>query len=299
MDGILLVDKPTGCTSHDVVHRARKLLNTKNIGHAGTLDPLASGLMVLLVGQGTKLSHHLLTGDKGYEVGIRFGIETDSLDITGRVLRQRETSVGEDAVRTAVSGLQGEIELPVPSFSAVKYKGKRLYKYARKDEEVPQIVRRWRFYKIEVLSFSEDRCSVRIFCSKGGYIRSWVQRLGEVLGCGACVESLRRVWSDPFELDGAVQLDRLDSAEKDMKLISLSQALPHWAKIEVEGFDEKLLLNGQVTASVKEKIFQLRAASGQDSVEFKAVSMREDRLLALLTVSQWPNVEISRVFPRI
>src|SRR5258708_717792 len=134
--GLLLVHKSSGMTSHDVVARARRILRTREIGHAGTLDPLASGLMVLLVGRATKLSDYILNGDKAYQAVVQFGVITDSMDITGQVLTEKPVTFSEAEMLAAIEKLRGEIELEVPKYSAIKVEGRKLYEYARKDQEV-------------------------------------------------------------------------------------------------------------------------------------------------------------------
>ncbi|MEK7358385.1 MAG: tRNA pseudouridine(55) synthase TruB, partial [Bdellovibrionota bacterium] len=150
MNGLLLIDKPVGITSHDVVGRARRILGMRGIGHAGTLDPLASGLLVLLIGEATKVSDYILNGDKSYELKARLGITTDSMDMTGIVTREAAVTATSDEVRSAALALQGKLTLKVPVHSAVKVDGKKLYEYAHKGE-TPDVVpdREMSFYDIE------------------------------------------------------------------------------------------------------------------------------------------------------
>ncbi|RYZ77522.1 MAG: tRNA pseudouridine(55) synthase TruB, partial [Proteobacteria bacterium] len=214
LNGVLLVDKPVGMTSHDVVARARRILGTKGIGHAGTLDPLASGLLLLLIGEGTKVSDYLLNGDKTYELNCKLGVATDSMDITGEVLREQPVTSSLEEIKAAVAKLQGTLTLKVPLHSAVKVDGKKLYEYAHKGQTPePNIIpdREMTFYDVQLIETTMASASpsgstnviVRMSCSKGSFIRAWANNLGEDLGCGGTVEGLRRVASNPFTVANA------------------------------------------------------------------------------------------------
>ena len=180
MNGLFLVDKPSGMTSHDVVARMRRLLATKAVGHAGTLDPLATGLLVILVGQATKLSQFILNGDKSYRVRVKFGVITDTDDITGEIVRETSSPDWTEAqLKQAVKDLTGSLELPVPIYSAIKVKGKKLYEQARKKQEVEAPLRKMDFKACELVEWGESWADAFIHCSKGSYIRSWSRALGE------------------------------------------------------------------------------------------------------------------------
>jgi tRNA pseudouridine55 synthase len=211
MNGLLLIDKPTGLTSHDVVYRVRRTLGMRGIGHAGTLDPLASGLLILLVGEATKVSDYLLNGDKGYEFKVRLGIKTDSMDITGKILSESPVDLSEEKIRAAALSLQGEIALQVPVHSAVKVDGKKLYEFAHKGE-IPDHVptRSMTFYDVQVVEVTPNSALIRMRCSKGSFVRAWANHLGEVLGCGGTVETLRRNFSQPFDSSQAITLEQLE-----------------------------------------------------------------------------------------
>ncbi len=285
--GLLLIDKPTGCSSHDVVAKVRRILGTKAVGHAGTLDPIASGLLVLLIGEGTKLSNYILNGDKGYEVKIRLGVVTDTLDRDGHVLRESPVTSSETEIRKVVESLTGALNLLVPKYSAVKIEGKTLYKEARQGREVEQPTREMKFYDIEVLEVASPYLRVRLKCSKGGYIRAWSDELGAKLGCGATVDQLRRVWSSPYEIETATSLEEL--AVQPLKSLSaavpMASTLGHWPSIFVEGKDQTLLRNGQLSHGLKGRLRVFyRTHSGEVCPGVKVLDKdpQNRKLLALL-----------------
>lgn len=186
VNGICLVNKPSGITSHDVVYKARKIFKTKAIGHTGTLDPLATGLLILTIENANKLSNYLMDGEKGYEAQIKIGVETDTFDRTGKIVAEKDFStITNDKIKKEILNLQGLLKLRVPSFSAIKVDGKKLYEMARKNEEVPVVEREMNFHSVEIVSLELPFVTVRFKCSKGAYVRSWIQELGQRLGVGA------------------------------------------------------------------------------------------------------------------
>lgn len=298
--GILLVDKPGGMTSHDVVGACRRLLGRKDIGHAGTLDPMATGLLVVLVGKATKLSDYILNGDKAYETTVRLGLETDTDDITGEVTQEwSDFQVTPEQVRQAVSELSGTLELSVPIYSAIKVKGKKLYEKARKGEDFEPPKRQMTFENVEILGFEDQRVSVRFQCSKGSYVRAWGKALGQKLQCGGTLESLRRVRSVPYDVNSAVSLQQVE--EQDLQelpgWIPLRQTLPTWPLVKVEGHDEKLLMNGQISRKL-ERFLELEYASVPASEGVKVVSKRSGELISLLSQVAPLKFKIKRVFPQ-
>ncbi len=297
MNGVLLVDKETGMTSHDVVAKARRLLGIKSIGHAGTLDPLASGLLLLLVGEATKISDYLLTGDKGYEVSVRLGVRTDSMDITGTVLEERELlDLSEAQIRAAALSVAGTVELAVPMHSAVKVNGKKLYESAHRGEIPPEIpIRPMTFYDVEWVGLNGSDFTVRIRCSKGSFIRAWANHVGQLLGCGGTVTVLRRIMSAPFEISAARQLGNIDPLNLGSEWVPLADALPHLGKIEIEGFDASLLRNGQLSKGVQAEL--LRGIQiGIDLKPMRVIHREDRKLLALLAAEPGEFYKIRRVF---
>lgn len=334
MNGVLLVDKDTGLTSHDVVAKARRLLGTKSIGHAGTLDPMASGLLLLLVGEATKVSDYLLTGDKGYEVTVRLGVRTDSMDITGQVLEQTpleklllEKSFSEEKIKSAALSASGTLELKVPMHSAVKVNGKKLYESAHKGEVPPEIpVRAMSFYDLEWLGSarvpSENvtdvdgrtvllnegiEFTVRLRCSKGSFIRAWGNHVGQGLGVGGTLTKLRRVMSAPFEIAQAKRLADLASLRPEgsgpispdqagSAWVPLEASLPHFGRIEVAGHDARLLKNGQISNSLQGELLR-RVQLGEPLKPMRILHREEGgRLLALLVAQPGEFYKIRRVF---
>lgn len=264
LHGLLLVDKPSGMTSHDVISRVRRLANTKEVGHSGTLDPLASGLMVVLIGEATKLSSIVTEGDKAYEVQLQLGIETDTLDITGTVEKTNPVNLKKEDVIAAGLNLIGEMQLPIPLFSAKKIDGKKLYEYAREGEAVEIPSKSMTFWEVayveNVEAEAEHRYSFHLFCSKGSFIRSWVKLLGERLGCGATMSNLRRTKSHEFSVTQAAPLNQMlaekeaDTLDLEQKLVPMTEAVSGVRIVRVDGHDEMLLNNGQISHDLRSKL---------------------------------------------
>lgn len=235
MDGVLIVDKPSGPTSFDVIRRLRGLGTGRKAGHTGTLDPMATGLLPICLGDATRIAGYILEGDKAYEGVIQLGQETDTWDATGKVVAETEVgSLDPDKVRAAVAAMQGEYWQTPPMFSAVRVGGKRLYELARQGEEIERRPRKVNLYSIELLAYDEEahRLTIRVRCSKGTYIRSIAYELGEALGVGAHLAGLRRLGSGPFSIEKALPLatilemvaeGRRDEIEKH--LIPMADAL--------------------------------------------------------------------------
>lgn len=308
LNGLLLVDKPTGVTSHDVVYRVRRILGIRGIGHAGTLDPLASGLLVLLIGEATKISDYLLNGDKGYELKAKLGVKTDSMDITGEVIQERACQSSPQDIHKAALALQGDLELEVPVHSAVKVKGKRLYEYAHKGETPESIpTRTMSFYDVQVIEASHEQLTARMRCSKGSFIRAWANHLGERIGCGGTVEALRRLYSHPFDVSEALGLEEIEKRWNERKerhgrelgpaWIPLKDALPHFARIDVSGQDEVLLRNGQISKMVQSQLLGL-IQIGQEPPPVRVISRETDDLVAILMAEPGQFYKFKRVFLR-
>lgn len=216
MDGILLVDKPPGVTSFGVVDRLKNRFSLKKIGHGGTLDPPATGLLVVLVGRATKSASGILEGDKLYRAELLFGRTTDTQDTTGKTIRQADYSaVTEKKLRSALDCFRGEIDQVPPMVSALKFRGRRLYELARMGVEVSRPVRRVVVREIELTYLSLPAAGLMVRCSKGTYIRTICHDLGEKLGCGACLAGLRRLVSGPFRIEDAMPLDRLLELDRE------------------------------------------------------------------------------------
>lgn len=212
MNGVLVLDKPPRMSSASAVDHVRKRLGIKRAGHGGTLDPIATGVLPICLGEATKLAGYLLADDKAYEAELVLGVETDTLDRTGAVTATRDASgVTREAVERALAARSGEHDQLPPMYSAIKMGGTRLYHRARNGEEVERATRRVRIDRFELLEFTPPRLRVAIACSKGTYVRSLVADLGTDLGCGAHMSELRRTRSGVFTLAQAHDLDRLDN----------------------------------------------------------------------------------------
>ncbi len=297
MNGILLVDKPSGPTSHDLVAQARKILNTKEVGHAGTLDPLATGLMVLLVGQGTKLSDYLMAAEKEYEVLVQLGVETDSLDMTGEVLKTTPVDVSEKQIQEEVLKLQGDFEWEVPMVSAVKVQGKKLYEYARQGQEVSVPKKPMSFYNLKIVETKPEQVRVRMGCTKGSFVRTWSDRLGKNLKVGGSVAELRRISVGRFQVTEAITLEGKTADQLKEKLLSLSDSLPGWKAALVKGRDEELVLNGQIPQELQSRLVleQKTALQTQKTVGIKVLSS-QGQLIALLEATPTEGLRLRRVF---
>lgn len=228
--GVLLIDKPSGITSHDVVDRVRRKLRMKKVGHAGTLDPNATGLMIVLVGRATKLSQYLMGLDKVYEGVARFGISTDTQDEEGEVIAERPVPpLDEEILSNALKEFEGDQYQTPPMFSAKKIDGVPLYKLARKGKEVEREARIVRVKSFVFDSYEAPDFEFTLACSKGTYVRTLVHDLGEKLGCGAFLKDLRRTEIGDFEIENSLELaefEELEAAEIRRWIIPPYQAVP-------------------------------------------------------------------------
>lgn len=228
MDGVLVVDKPGGLTSHDVVAAARRALHETRIGHTGTLDPLATGVLPLAIGRATRLVRFLTASDKTYDALIRFGVTTDSYDLTGVETSRTDVVPSREALLAAVGALTGDyLQLP-PAFSAKKVAGRRAYQLARQNQPVALTPAPVRVARADVIEFTGASARVELTCSAGFYVRSFAHALGQMTGTGACLEALRRTRSGEFGLDIAIPIGSLpDGARASASLIAL-EALLAW-----------------------------------------------------------------------
>lgn len=296
--GLLLIDKSPGMTSHDVVSRVRKILNTSSVGHCGTLDPLASGLMVLLIGEATKLSNYILDRDKAYEVSLRLGLETDTFDIEGTVLKEKDVQVSESAVQKKGLEFHGDFEWPVPMYSAVKMQGEKLYEMARRGQTVQTPVKTMSFRDVQFLGGQGRDFRFSLACTKGSYIRSWVHNLGLDLGVGAIMIGLRRLKSEPYSVDGALSLESLEAKKTELAshpaFIPISLALPEMKRVRVAGFDQNLLKNGQISLDLRSQLIPMIQPEVDET--FKVLSRFDGRLVALIGYEKGRGIFIKRVF---
>jgi len=212
MDGILVVDKPQGCTSHDVVDFIRKKFGLKKVGHAGTLDPMATGVLVILIGKYTKLSNTFLSADKEYDAALTLGATSDTGDAWGRVENSAGfEGVSEEKIKDAFCRFTGEIEQIPPSYSAVKVKGKKLYELARRGINMKAAPRKVIIKELNISDINMPEVSFSVTCSKGTYIRQLAVDIGSALGCGAYLSRLCRTRSGRFVLEGAITMEEVET----------------------------------------------------------------------------------------
>lgn len=280
MNGIILVDKPCGWTSHDVVGKLRGILRERRIGHSGTLDPMATGLLVVFAGRATRAVEFAEADSKEYIAGLRLGVSTDTQDTTGNVLNTCETLPSKDELIAAANGFLGEISQIPPMYSAIKINGKKLYELARRGEIVERSPRKVTISKLELLG--EDKCDyiLDIHCSKGTYIRTLCSDIGDKLGCGGCMSSLRRVKAGVFSITQAYTMEQIQAAADlgglDGIIIPVDTLFTDKPKLTVNEFEEKKLRNGN-TIKTKSADGTYRVYS--ESGEFLLLAEVKDNLL--------------------
>ncbi len=248
MTGILLVDKPADWTSHDVVAKLRGVLGEKRIGHSGTLDPMATGLLVVFVGRATRAVAFAEADEKTYIAEILLGVTTDTQDSTGRVLAQSGRIPDRAALEAALEPFRGEISQIPPMYSAVKREGKKLYELARRGIEVERSPRRVFIRELTVLSGGTDRYVLRIRCSKGTYIRTLCHDIGRALGCGACMSALRRTQAGAFCVEQAHKLSEItDNKQPESLLLPVDSLFADRPLITADSQVVRTILNGGET----------------------------------------------------
>lgn len=244
MQGLLLIDKPEGLTSFSVVAKIKWLLKTKRVGHTGTLDPMATGVLPVLVGRPTVLSSHLLDADKEYIATVKLGITTDTLDITGNVLSKSEVLVTDEQVKEVVGSFLGKQKQTPPMYSAIKKDGVKLYELARKGKEVERAARDIEIFEIELLDFEKDIFKIRVLCSKGTYIRSLAEDIGKKLATGAVLTELRRTKTAGFNINDCVPLDELTPENINEYIKSSENAVLNYPLCEVSPKQAERFANG-------------------------------------------------------
>ncbi|MBN2146099.1 MAG: tRNA pseudouridine(55) synthase TruB [Anaerolineales bacterium] len=249
VSGVLVVDKPVGLTSHDVVQIIRKGTDIRRAGHTGTLDPRASGVLVILIGPAVRLSEYVSASDKRYQASLRLGSSTDTFDAEGRVTQSAPVDqITEEQFEEALSEFIGEIQQVPPPYSAVKVKGRKAYEMAREGEEVSLEPRTIQVYSLDLLEWDPPEAVIDVFCSSGTYVRSLANDLGAKLGCGAHLIGLRRTKSGRFTLRDAVPLRRLQEAfhagDWYKYLIPAAEALGDWLMVELDADQVELIRHG-------------------------------------------------------
>jgi len=296
--GILLIDKPTGLTSHDVVGRVRRILGQKSVGHTGTLDPLASGLMLLVLGEATKLSQYLMAEDKTYLADIKLGETTTTLDRMGEVLSAKPVELEENQVHSTINSLNGDFEWPVPIFSAKKVDGEKLYEKARRGEEIELPVKTMSFFDVTLKHLQLPMVQVQLSCSKGGFIRTWADQMGQLLGVGGHLSELRRLRVGSYHLDDATTLEELESQGASSKAFKgLMALLDTWKTVKVSGKEERLIENGQIPFDLTARLIpeQKESINSNRDIGVRVLDS-EGFLKALLQIRPGQGLKILRVF---
>lgn len=246
LNGVINVYKPAGITSNGVVTRIRKLTGIKKVGHTGTLDPEARGVLPICIGKATKVAGMLTDAHKGYRTKIKLGITTDTQDLTGNVLTEHEVNISEEEFLKTVESFVGEISQVPPMYSALKHNGQPLYKLARKGIEIERKPRIITIFDIKVTGFSGTEATFEVFCSKGTYIRTLCADIGEKLGVGAVMAELERIKSGPFDLENSIKLELLEENPDLIEENIISpDALFNYEKITVNKKLEEKIKNGQ------------------------------------------------------
>ena len=246
IDGALLLDKPLGLTSNAALQKAKRLYGAAKAGHAGTLDPLASGLLMVLFGEATKFAGPLLDADKEYLATLKLGQRTSTGDAEGAILQSREVSFSQATLAAVLERYRGEIEQVPPMHSALKHKGTPLYRLARRGEEVERAPRRVLIRELELVRLEAAVLELRVVCSKGTYIRVLAEDIGEALGCGAHLGGLRRTASGRFRIEQAATLELLaDAEERRRRLLPLPALLGDLPRAELDAAEEARLRQGQ------------------------------------------------------
>ena len=268
MNGIILIDKPMEWTSHDVVGKLRGILHERRIGHSGTLDPLATGLLVVFVGRATRAVEFAEADRKEYIAGLRLGMSTDTQDITGRIISEGSDLPVEPEVRKALERFKGELEQIPPMYSAVKIGGKKLYELARKGESIERKPRHITVFGLEITGRSDDDYILDVVCSKGTYMRTLCHDIGAALGCGGCMSSLRRIKSGVFSVEDAYTISEVqeaaDRGEADKLLLPTDTLFAGYPELRVDADDEKKLKNGNViSTAAPDGRFRVYSESGE------------------------------------
>ncbi|HLV18332.1 MAG TPA: tRNA pseudouridine(55) synthase TruB [Pseudomonas sp.] len=250
--GVLILDKPKGFSSNAALQKVRWLLNAEKAGHTGSLDLLATGVLPLCFGEATKFSQYLLDADKGYETLMQLGVTTSTGDAEGEVLERREVAVTREDIEALLPRFRGDIQQVPPMYSALKKDGQPLYKLARAGEVVEREARSVTISRLELLAFENGQARLSVSCSKGTYIRTLVEDLGHLLGCGAHVAELRRTQAGPFTLAQAVSLEELEKAHAeggaealDRFLLPVDCGLQDWPVVQLTEHSAYYWLHGQ------------------------------------------------------
>lgn len=266
MDGIIIINKPKNYTSHDIVRKAKKLLNEK-VGHTGTLDPNATGVLPLLIGKGTLLSKYLIEHDKIYEAVLKLGEKTDTADGEGKVLESQnveQSILKKENIERIFNNLEGKQEQIPPMYSAIKLNGKKLYEYARKGIEVEVKPRTIEIYKLELIKIEDMEIIFRVSCSKGTYIRTLCEKIAEELGTIGYMKELKRIQVGEFNIKDSITIEELENQEiVSNKFITIEKYFSSYENIVLNERKFQLFLNGvQLTYELKDGIYKIYKENG-------------------------------------
>jgi tRNA pseudouridine55 synthase len=286
--GLICVDKPAGLSSHDVVREVRRLTGIRRVGHTGTLDPTATGVLLICIGRATRLAEYVVGLPKQYETTIRLGQETDTYDSEGNILAERPVTVTRSALLKALDRFRGPIDQTPPMFSAVKRGGQPLYKHARRGEVLPRPPRRVTIYELELLAWESPDLQVKVVCSTGTYIRSLAHDLGQELGCGGHVRALRRTAVGRFVVADAVALGDLSAANWPAFLLPPDAAVSHLPALTLTAEEARDLLFGR----------QVEARSGQPEAGLARAYAPDGDFIGLVTAGdgRWKP---EKLFPQL
>ena len=278
MNGIVIIDKPQGWTSQDVTARLRRVYNTRRIGHGGTLDPMATGVLPVFVDRATRGVEFFEHAEKTYEAVLQLGITTDTEDTTGAVLERKDVHISETEFSSILPRFRGKIMQVPPMYSALKINGQKLVDLARKGKEVERQPRPITIHELELLEFTGDTARLRVRCSKGTYIRTLCKDIGEALGCGGCMAALRRVQAGEYTIEEAVPLQTLlDSEDPGQYLRPVESMFRNYPSLTLSAKQEKCCRNGASFSTVIEAgIYRAYSAKG----EFLALMKSEDGIMS-------------------
>ena len=280
MNGIVIVDKPQEWTSQDVTARLRRVFNTRRIGHGGTLDPMATGVLPVFVGRGTRAVEFFEHAEKTYEATLRLGMMTDTEDVFGNVLETREVHISETEFSAVLQRFRGKIMQVPPMYSALKVNGQKLCDLARKGKEVERQPREIEIYRLDCLEFSGETARLLVHCSKGTYIRTLCKDIGEALGCGGCMQSLRRVTAGAYTIEEAVPLQELlETGEPEKYLRTVDSMFTQHTAVTLSTKQEQRVRNGNSFSTPLEPgTYRTYGENG----EFLALSKVEDGVMSTI-----------------
>ena len=280
MNGIVIVDKPQGWTSQDVTARLRRVFNTRRIGHGGTLDPMATGVLPVFVGRATRGVEFFEHAEKAYETVLRLGLTTDTEDTSGTVLTQQEAQICREEFLEVLSRFQGEIQQIPPMYSALKVNGQKLCDLARKGKEVERKPRLITIHELECLEFSGDTARLRVKCSKGTYIRTLCKDIGAALGCGGCMAELRRIRAGEYTIDEAVPLEELLEADDSGRYLRpVDSMFRNFPEVKLSPKQELRCRNGNsFTLNVPDGTYRAYSQHG----EFLMLAKAEDGVMSTI-----------------